>query len=132
MTTEPTPPAEPDDERAVVRATVNSLPFPDPEDPVAEGAAAIRALAESIEIATGNVTFPNTTSGSASVTVTFPAGLFTKAPFVVAQASGSYLHVGTGAGTLTGVTLVAVQRTPAGASTGVSNGNARWIACAIY
>lgn len=77
-------------------ATNSGLPYPDPADPVAAGADAIRALAEAIEprlptgIAVGNVAFPSTASGArTSVEVTFPVGTFTVRPSVQITASSS-------------------------------------------
>lgn len=68
---------------------INALPYPEPTDPVAQGADAIKALANALDkgvakaIAAGSATLPITALNTgASVAVTFPAGRFTAAPYV--------------------------------------------------
>lgn len=70
--------------------TPNGLPYPEPTEPVAGGAVAIKGLATKIDprlpraMAAGTVPFPSTAANqSTSVTVTLPVGAgFTAAPSV--------------------------------------------------
>jgi len=79
--------------------TTGGLPYPDPTDPVAEGADAIRSLAEAIDPRTpaawagGQATVNVSASVTGSTTVTLPVGRFTKAPQVVGSASNSLYNV---------------------------------------
>lgn len=75
--------------------TPSGYPYPEPSDFVADGADAIRALAEAIDaklpvaVASGNGTMSGA-SGTTAQTVTLPAGLFTAAPVVVAGARTAF------------------------------------------
>lgn len=77
--------------------TLATLPYPEPTDPVAAGADAIKNLALALDprvaargVAWGNGAIPVTTAGvAASITVTFPAGRFTAAPRVVCSSTGT-------------------------------------------
>jgi hypothetical protein len=61
--------------------TVNGLPVPDDTDPVAQGAANMRAMAGKLQcVAAGQVTAVLTNTVAANVAMTFPAGRFTTAP----------------------------------------------------
>jgi hypothetical protein len=77
-------------------STSKGFPYPASSDPVAQGAAAIQALAEFIDPNTGitgsgevNLDFTSDTSRSA--VVTFVAGRFSAAPHVVATNGGPRL-----------------------------------------
>lgn len=119
-------------ERAV-STTVNGLPFPDPEDPVAEGAAAIRALAENIQVTGGRVNFAGGTN-SETVTITLPVGLFTKAPFVVGETSSTYTYCGFGTATTAAVSCSIIYRSTAGAIANLPANTPylTWVAIGIY
>lgn len=82
--------------------TTKGYPYPEPTDPVAQGADVIKALAEMIDAAAGSsaagtvaATIPRGAAQSAAVTVTFPAGRFTAPPAIavamVYGASVSYI-----------------------------------------
>jgi hypothetical protein len=70
-------------------STVNSggLTVPDDSDPVAQGAAAMRAIASKLgATASGSTTLSLPTAGTTnSVAVTFPAGRFTVTPTILIQ-----------------------------------------------
>lgn len=76
---------------------ITGLPWPENTDPVANGAAAIRNLAETLDprtpyaTALGTATLVFTSSTAASIAVTFPAGRFTAPPlvFMAQQGTGS-------------------------------------------
>ena len=110
--------------------TPNGLPYPEPTAPVAGGADAIKALAQALRIATGIATIPpGTVAGNVVVAVTFPAGLFTTAPAVVASPSGSTVTPGPSAITATGCSVACLFRDTAGNNGIMPSGvNLRWIA----
>lgn len=73
--------------------TAKGWPYPIGTDRVADGDNAIKAVADRLElrlgsgIAAGSVSIPCPTVGTAgTVTVTFPAGYFTVAPYVLTNA----------------------------------------------
>jgi len=80
--------------------TPNGLPYPEPTDPVAQGAAAIKALAEAVDprvgaraIATGQATLTSITPNTlATLAVSFPAGRFTAAPLVFVSLNAANVH----------------------------------------
>lgn len=68
--------------------TPQGLPYPEPTDPIADGATAIKNLAAAVnQPVSGRVTIVITSAVAASITVTFPAGYFTAPPRVMATAS---------------------------------------------
>ena len=97
--------------------TAGGLPYPEPTEPVAGGAAAIKALAEALDagapraVATGHETFASTAVGAVgSKSVTFPAGRFTLPPRVtMASVTGApnTRIVGCGTSSASAVTLYA-------------------------
>lgn len=67
--------------------TANGYPYPEPGDPVAQGAAAIKALAAAAETlarasAAGSGTITAAANGTVNQLVTLPAGRFKTAPAV--------------------------------------------------
>lgn len=95
--------------------TPNGLPYPEPTAPVAQGADAIKALAQATRIIAVSVTVPAGSPNPATATVTFPAGLFTAAPLVVSSASSSNAATGLSAVTTTSATLTLTLRGTSGA-----------------
>lgn len=67
------------------QVTTGGLTVPDDTDPVAQGAAAMRAMGGKLAaMASGRATLPlNTAQSPGTVAVTFPAGRFTATPNVV-------------------------------------------------
>ena len=112
--------------------TTQGFPYPLPTDPIADGADAIKALAQKIDdivgtFAAGTIAIQGTGATSASAPITFPAGRFTVAPVVVATVT---------VGAVASVTAV----TAAGATVGVkrtddaafsSTFNVYWIAVQV-
>jgi hypothetical protein len=81
--------------------TGKGLPYPEPTDPIAAGADAIKALAQAVnQPVSGRVTVSLSNAAQGNTTVTFPAGHFTAAPRVSVTPSG------TGAGVYYGTTGV--------------------------
>lgn len=120
-----------DDPERAVSTTVNGLPYPDPEDPVAEGAAAIRALAESVKILSGIVVMPSG-ANSAGVAITFPAGFFSSAPSVTVSASSAWVTASTSVPTTATFSVGAIYRQASGQqATFPADVRAQWIAVGI-
>jgi hypothetical protein len=111
--------------------TVNGLPYPEPSDPIAAGAAAIRSLAEKLQITGGRVTMTGGANSEAQ-TVTFPVGLFTSAPTVVAETASTYTTCATGSASTSSVAISMIYRTGAGTITTLpANVWSQWIAIAV-
>lgn len=112
--------------------TARGFPYPEGTDPVSQGAAAIKKLAEALQANVGRMRFgsvvvpvPSPASNFASVKVTFPADSFTAAPrvFVTPQTSG-YIS-GAYQVTATGFTAFHRQFTNTAATTAVTT---MWLA----
>ena len=102
--------------------TSKGLPYPEPTDPVAAGADAIKALAQAIkQPLTGVVSVAVSNATTASQAVTFPAGYFTSAPTVTVtptQSFGRWLADCQGAPSTSGFTCrVFLRDASAGAET---------------
>lgn len=69
--------------------TPNGLPYPVGTDRVMDGDDAIKALATAIRVFSTTVTVNLSTSPTAAILVTFPAGLFTAPPVVVGFMNGA-------------------------------------------
>lgn len=67
--------------------TANGLPYPEPTDPIAAGAAAIQALAVAVDIWSFKVAFTNVTTTVQTRDVTLPVGLYSEPPHAVITAS---------------------------------------------
>ena len=116
--------------------TPKGFPYPEPTDPVAAGADAIKALAQAIDthvgrVASGAVTVTGDgTSVNPGAAVTFPAGRFTANPRVIAEVVGgsnvNLAGVSTGI-TTTGCTVFAFLRA-GGAIANGTNVTVNWIA----
>jgi hypothetical protein len=92
--------------------TVNGLPVPDDTDPVAQGAANMRAMAGKLQvIASGTVTIAFSNAPAANQAITFPVGRFSTGPWVTAisRSASNYFAYSTGIATSTGTTLGARQ-----------------------
>lgn len=70
--------------------TANGLPYPEPSDPIAAGAAAIQALTNKLRFWAFTHTFATMTSASQSVDYTYPVGMFTAAPVAVVSSGHAY------------------------------------------
>jgi len=110
--------------------TPNGLPYPEPTAAVAGGADAIKALAVATRITSGIVTVPTgVTAGNVVVAVTFPAGLFTVTPMVVASPSASTSFAGPSGITTTGCSIAVSARSATGDLIVHPAGvNCRWVA----
>lgn len=70
------------------------IPYPEPTDPVSQGAAAMQAIATALEtkafyaLAYGVSSLSFSAATQASLAVTFPAGRFTTVPWVLMGISG--------------------------------------------
>lgn len=69
--------------------TPNNLPYPLGTDRVMDGDDAIKALALALRYCTVSATVNLSTTPTAGVAVTFPAGLFSAAPVVLSILSGT-------------------------------------------
>lgn len=95
--------------------TPTGLPYPEPTAPVAEGANAIKGLAQAIRIVATSVTVANGAANPATATVSFPAGLFSSPPLVVSSSSSSNGATGLTAVSTTSATLTLTVRGTSGA-----------------
>jgi hypothetical protein len=84
--------------------TAGGLPYPVPTDPVAQGADAIRALAEAIDRHFLTGAFTGNTAANGVLTVTFPGAGFTSAPTVIAA-----LQFGAGGTDFTGYLIASTN-----------------------
>jgi hypothetical protein len=109
--------------------TNKGLPYPEPTDPIAAGADAIKNLALVInQPVSGRVTITGTGVATASTAVTFPAGHFTAAPRVTASPSANAGYIAyTAPPTATAVTLLITRADGANFSASTS---VTWIAVA--
>lgn len=91
--------------------TTRGFPYPEPADPISQGADAIKALAEKVDtsvarIASGVVTLTTAAnSASGTVFVTFPVGLFPVAPRVAVVTRSGNWWAFTGASSTSGVSI---------------------------
>lgn len=95
--------------------TPNGIPYPEPTDAVANGANAMKALAQAVRVASGSNTVASGAPNPATITVNFTAGVFTAAPLVVASTSSSNAAVGLTAVTTTSATFSVTVRGTSGA-----------------
>lgn len=91
-------------------ATTNGYPYPESTDPVAQGANAIKALAQKIEsnlaaAAAGRTPISLSNASSGSATVTFPSGRFKSAPAVAATCESSSFFAAVSSVSATSMTL---------------------------
>lgn len=70
--------------------TANGLPYPEPTDPIAAGAAAIQALTNKLRFWAFTHTWASMTAATVTVDVTYPIGLFTAIPVPVIGSGHSY------------------------------------------
>lgn len=99
--------------------TPTGFPYPEPGDPIAGGADAIKALAGRIDqtrMAAGQLLGPagGIAAGamSAAIPVAFPAGRFTQTPVVVITSSDARLTVSFASPTRNGFTIYARNPSP--------------------
>jgi hypothetical protein len=107
--------------------TTRGYPYPEPTAPIGQGADNIKALAEAVTVRLGTayaatVSVAVDNAASASTAVTFPAGRFTFAPKLAAQAVGTTTWLATVANsTATGCSVTLFTRAgTAGSTSGVS------------
>jgi len=110
--------------------TAGGLPYPYPLDPVAEGADAIRALAEAIPVmAAGSATSGTVVApgGFSDTAIQFPAGRFATSPLVFASSVGYRFVMSVNAISAAGCNL------RSGNWSGVADapGTLRWFAIAV-
>lgn len=106
------------------------LRYPLDSDPVADGAQAVRNLAQDVNdyvgvFASGNASIAVTASPDGTDTITFPAGRFTAAPHVVCTARGDLYYARPGTTTEDDVVIKVIRRDGSSATTSVS---VDWIA----
>jgi len=105
--------------------TPQGLPYPEPTDPIAGGADAIKNLAAAVnQPLTGVVTLTGNGTATGSATITFPAGWFTAAPRVFVTPLIGWV-VNATAVTATGATLQAQRNDGSNFST---SGQIQWMA----
>jgi hypothetical protein len=78
--------------------TANGFPYPADTDPIAQGAAAIQALAAKVDTALrtsagGRVSIALNNVTSAAVAITFPAGRFSAPPALVATGENTSTYI---------------------------------------
>lgn len=84
--------------------TAKGIPYPENTDAFADGADAVKALADWMEangakrVHAGSVVVPVTASATGTAAVVFPAGKFTAAPIVVAMCIGTSVYFATTTG----------------------------------
>lgn len=113
--------------------TTGGLPYPSPSDPIAQGADAIKALAEALNpgvfkayaAGRGTKTFGGATA-SGTFTITLPAGRFTTIPIFLISSENTSAGLWW-AGVATSTTQAAAQGYATGGATGI-NGAYAWIA----
>lgn len=93
--------------------TTPGIPYPEPSDPIANGAVAMKTIAETLpgKMARGLVTITPTAANTLTYgAVTFPAGKFTTPPDVMATSmnapsTGGFLSIGVASITATGCNI---------------------------
>lgn len=115
--------------------TSRGYPYPEPTDPVSQGAAAIQALANAVNTragsaAAGTVQITGSNSALGFATVTFPANRFNAVPFVTGSAnSGFWIVFRSGGASATAATIGIRYNT--NASQGTISQQVDWIAIQI-
>lgn len=89
--------------------TAKGYPYPDPTDPIRDGADEIKALATAVDtrlgvMASGTVSLTTPASGAGTKDVVFPTGRFSAVPAVVVTLINTGSVISAGAPTATGVT----------------------------
>lgn len=109
--------------------TSSGLPYPEDTDPVAQGAQAIKGLAQrQAPSAGGTVALTAANASTVTGSVTFPAGRFTTPPAVTVCANNGGWFGFQGTATATGTTLGVAQRDGTATSTTIT---AHWHAVGI-